>query len=179
MSRIGNKAIAVPDKVSLTEKDGIVLVKGPKGEISAAMPKMVTVEVNDGVISVKRTNDGRIARANHGLARSLVNNLVIGVSAGYKKDLEINGVGYKVDMVGAFLRLDLGFSHPIFYDVPKGIELKIDRGTKLSVLGIDKVEVGRTAAIIRSFRPPEPYKGKGIKYADEHIVRKVGKAGGK
>ena len=140
---------------------------------------MVTISIDGDTIVIHRPDDSRQSRSFHGLVRSVVFNMVDGVSKGFERKLEINGVGYKAEIIGAFVRFDLGYSHPIFYRLPDGVEAKIEKNVKISLAGIDKVAVGRAAATIRSLRKPEPYKGKGIRYADEIIQRKVGKAGAK
>ncbi|MEL6178417.1 MAG: 50S ribosomal protein L6 [Myxococcota bacterium] len=180
MSRIGKLPIPVPDKVQVKLDGDTIVVKGPKGELSRPMPPQVTFKIEGNEVVVEASGD-RQARAMHGLGRSLIANMVEGVSKGFKRSLEIKGVGYKVEQVGksAFLRFDLGFSHPIFYELPDGVTATIGRGNILTLESADKEVLGQASATVRSFRPPEPYKGKGIKYTDEVIVRKVGKAGGK
>jgi len=155
----------------------MITAKGPKGELAKGLPPLVSVVTEDGSLHVKRADDGREARSMHGLARSLIRNVVQGVSEGYQKTLDIIGVGYRVQAKGQYLIFNLGYSHPIYYEVPKGLEAKIDSPTKLNLIGTDKELVGQAAAEIRGFRPPEPYKGKGIKYSDEVIRRKEGKSG--
>jgi large subunit ribosomal protein L6 len=181
MSRIGKRAIVVPNKVEVTLANGDVTVKGPKGSLTRQLPEHVSMKVEAGVVHVEQSSTARVAGAMHGLARSLVANMVVGVSKGFVRDLEINGVGYKVESIGKgkFLRFDLGYSHPIFFELPAGLTATIGRGNKLKLECIDNEMLGQAAATIRSFRPPEPYKGKGIKYSDEVIIRKVGKAGSK
>ncbi len=175
MSRIGKLPIQIPNGVTITVGDQIV-VKGPKGENKVAPQDGINVEVKDGQVIVTRQNEEDKVRAAHGLQRTLINNAIIGVTKGFSKTLEVNGVGFRVSGSGQNLEMSLGFSHPIKYTAPKGIELKVDK-MNITVSGIDKQQVGQVAAEIRSFKKPEPYKGKGIKYADEHIIRKVGKAG--
>lgn len=179
MSRIGKLPIVVPKGVSVTFVDSILTVKGPKGELSRAVMPDVSVAVDDGKITVTRPDDNIKSRSAHGLTRTLINNMVVGVTTGYQTDLEINGVGYRAELKGAELVLSLGYSHPVVFPLPAGIAVEVDKMTKLSVKGIDKELVGQTAAKIRSFRGPEPYKGKGIKYATETILRKAGKTGKK
>ena len=178
MSRIGKLPIAVPSGVDVAIDASLVTVKGPKGTLSHSVAAPITVEKNDGVLEVKRPNDEREARSLHGLTRTLINNMVVGVTEGYEKKLEIVGVGYRVLSKGPTqLEFQLGYSHSITVDAPEGITFNVEGPTKLGVQGIDKQLVGETAANIRKLRKPEPYKGKGVRYAGEHIRRKVGKAG--
>lgn len=177
MSRIGRKPISLPDGVTVAEESGTIRVKGPKGELSMDLVPGVKVDVNGQAVSVTRTSEDKRTRAFHGMTRALVNNLVVGVSQGFEKRLEIVGVGWRAQMQGKTLVLNLGYSNPVQYEPPEGVEITIDGPTKISVKGIDKQAVGQTAAEIRGFRPPEPYKGKGIRYADEYVIRKAGKAG--
>lgn len=179
MSRIGKMPIVVPKGVTVAMSDSMLTVKGPKGELSRQIMPAVSLEIADSSIIVKRQDDSIASRSAHGLTRTLVNNMVIGVTSGYQTDLEINGVGYRAEVKGQELVLSLGYSHQVVYPLPAGIAVDVDKMTKLSVKGIDKELVGHTAAKIRSFRGPEPYKGKGIKYADEKILRKAGKTGKK
>lgn len=178
MSRIGKLPITVPSGVEVTIDGQAVTVKGPKGSLEQRISDPITVEQDeDGSIVVRRPDDERENRSLHGLSRSLVNNMVLGVSQGYQKDLEIQGVGYRVQLKGANLEFALGYSHPVVVEPPQGIEFTIDGPNKLSVKGIDKQLVGETAARIRKLRRPDPYKGKGVRYAGESIRRKVGKTG--
>jgi large subunit ribosomal protein L6 len=178
MSRIGKLPITVPSGVDVAIDDRLVTVKGPKGSLSHAVAAPITVEKNDGVLEVKRPDDERESRSLHGLTRTLINNMVVGVTEGYEKKLEIVGVGYRVLSKGPTqLEFQLGYSHPITFNAPEGITFTVEGPTKLGVQGIDKQLVGETAANIRKLRKPEPYKGKGVRYAGEHIRRKVGKAG--
>ncbi len=178
MSRIGKLPIAVPSGVDVAVDERLVTVKGPKGTLSHAVAAPITVEKNDGVIEVKRPDDERMSRSLHGLTRTLINNMVVGVTDGYEKKLEIVGVGYRVLSKGPTqLEFQLGYSHTITFNAPEGITFTVEGPTKLGVQGIDKQLVGETAANIRKLRKPEPYKGKGVRYAGEHIRRKVGKAG--
>jgi len=178
MSRIGKLPIAVPSGVDVAVDESLVTVKGPKGTLSHAVAAPITVEKNDGVIEVKRPDDERMSRSLHGLTRTLINNMVVGVTDGYEKKLEIVGVGYRVLSKGPTqLEFQLGYSHTITFNAPEGISFTVEGPTKLGVQGIDKQLVGETAANIRKLRKPEPYKGKGVRYAGEHIRRKVGKAG--
>ena len=178
MSRIGKAPVAVPSGVDVTVAGGTITVKGPKGSLSRAIPGDITVAVEDGTLQVSRPDDERQNRALHGLTRSLVNNMVIGVTEGFKKNLEIVGVGYRAEAQGpTTLRLNLGFSHPVTVQAPEGITFEVTNPTNLAVVGIDKEIVGQVAADIRSIRKPEPYKGKGVRYAGEIVRRKAGKAG--
>jgi len=175
MSRIGNKPIALPKGVTVTVGDN-VSVKGPKGELSRSIVDGTSVAVEDGKVLVSRSSDSRTHRANHGLMRSLLNNMVTGVSAGFERRLEILGVGYKAQSRGKEVVFNLGYSHPINFKVPDGITVDVDKQGKISVKGIDKEVVGQTAAVIRGFRPPDAYKGKGVRYEGEYIRLKAGKA---
>ena len=179
MSRIGKLPIAVPSGVDVAIDQGFITVKGPKGSLSHTVAEPIVVEKgDDGSLEVKRPDDERNSRALHGLTRTLINNMVVGVTEGYEKKLEIVGVGYRVLPKGPTqLEFQLGYSHSIMFDAPEGITFTTDGPTKLGVVGIDKQLVGETAAKIRKLRKPEPYKGKGVRYAGEHVRRKVGKAG--
>jgi large subunit ribosomal protein L6 len=177
MSRIGRRPVAVPSGVTVTVNDGAVRVQGPRGELTQTLPGDVSVAQQDGAIVVSRTNDEPDVRALHGLIRSLVANMVTGVSAGFTKTLVITGVGYRAALQGKDLRLTVGYSHPVDIPAPEGITFAVPIPTRVEVSGIDKQAVGETAAKIRSIRPPEPYLGKGIRYDDEVIRRKAGKAG--
>lgn len=177
MSRIGKMPIAIPSGVKVSLDGTAVKVQGPNGSLSETIPERITVTVEAEQIIVNRPTDEKDDRALHGLVRSLINNMVVGVTQGFTRALEINGVGYRAEIQGKTLTMALGYSHPVVYELPSGIEVEVEKQTKLVVKGIDKQLVGSAAAKIRSFRKPEPYKGKGIKYADEHIVRKAGKAG--
>ncbi|GAA0524724.1 50S ribosomal protein L6 [Saccharopolyspora subtropica] len=178
MSRIGKLPITVPSGVEVTIDGQTVTVKGSKGTLQHRVAEPITVEKDDdGAVLVKRPNDERESRSLHGLTRTLINNMVIGVSQGYQKDLEIHGVGYRVQLKGSNLEFALGYSHPIVVEPPEGIQFAVDGPTKLSVKGIDKQLVGEIAARIRKLRKPDPYKGKGVRYAGETIRRKVGKTG--
>lgn len=178
MSRIGKAPITVPSGVDITVSGSAVTVTGPKGTLEHTIPDVVSLELDDGVLTVTRANDERQSRALHGLTRSLLNNMVIGVSQGFRKDLEIIGVGYRANAKGKDkLELALGFSHPVTVEAPEGIEFDVPEPTKIGVLGIDKQVVGQVAAEIRSYRKPEPYKGKGVRYVGERVIRKAGKAG--
>ena len=178
MSRIGRLPIPVPSGVDVTIAGQQVVVKGPKGTLEHTVAEPITVErAEDGTLAVKRPNDERQNRALHGLTRSLVNNLVVGVTQGYEKKLEIHGVGYRVLLKGSDLEFSLGFSHPVKVVPPEGITFTVETATRFSVQGIDKQRVGEVAANIRKLRKPDPYKGKGVRYAGEKIRRKVGKTG--
>ncbi|MGN6372832.1 MAG: 50S ribosomal protein L6 [Solirubrobacteraceae bacterium] len=175
MSRIGRQPIAVPSGVTVTIEPESVSVKGPKGELSERIPRDIEVVQEDGRLLVKRPTDRGEHRALHGLTRSLVANMVQGVTAGYEKRLEIQGVGYRAQMKGKNLELAVGYSHPVPIPAPDGIEFEVPQPTRIVVKGISKQRVGEIAAIIRKQRPPEPYKGKGIRYEGEYVARKVGK----
>jgi large subunit ribosomal protein L6 len=184
MSRIGRAPIAVPPKVQVNwTEDNLVTVKGPKGELSYQVDPELTLKLEDGSLTVTRPSDSKEHRSKHGLYRSLVNNMVVGVTTGYTKQLEIHGVGYRAAKVGQSLVIQVGYSHPVEVQAPAGITLNVDgvdaatKATKVSVSGIDKQLVGEVAATIRRIRKPEPYKGKGIRYTGEKIRRKAGKAG--
>ncbi len=176
MSRIGKKPVLIPDKVKVSvAAGGAVVVEGPKGRLEWRLPEEIGATVADGKVTLETKTATKRARAMHGLSRALVGNMVTGVSEGFKKQLEINGVGFKAAVQGKVLNLSLGFSHPINFPIPDGITITVADNTKVTVEGIDRQKVGQVAADIRSFYPPEPYKGKGVKYADETILRKEGK----
>ena len=175
MSRIGRRIITVPDGVTVDVAPGRVPVTGPTGTLEQNISPDMTINVNDGVITIGRPTDRPNHRALHGLTRSLLANMVEGVSNGYVKELEIQGVGYRCAAQGKNLELALGYSHPVKYDAPEGIEFEVPQPTQIIIRGIDKQRVGQVASEIRKLRPPEPYKGKGIRYAGEHVARKVGK----
>ena len=177
MSRIGRLPISVPAGVEVKVEDNLVSVKGPKGSLEHTVASPITVALEENTITVSRPNDERNSRSLHGLTRTLIDNLIIGVTAGYEKKLEIVGTGYRVVAKGKDLEFALGFSHPVLIEAPEGITLAVESPTKLSVSGIDKQQVGEVAANIRKLRKPDPYKGKGVRYAGEIIRRKVGKAG--
>ena len=179
MSRIGKLPIHVPAGVTVTIKDNVVTVKGPKGTLEKCLPVEMTIKQEDNQVVVTRPNDLKKMKSLHGLTRSLIANMITGVSEGYEKKLEINGVGYRAQKKGKEITFNLGFSHPVVMTDPEGIETEMDGQNIIIVKGIDKEKVGQYAAEIRSLRKPEPYKGKGIKYADEVIRRKVGKTGKK
>src|SRR3954451_10762358 len=176
MSRIGNKAVDIPDKVKVNiGNDGAVAVEGPKGKLNWKLPRDITAKIDNNKVTIARSAETRSAKALHGLSRALVNNMVEGVSKGFTKDLEIEGVGFKAAVQGQNLNLSLGFSHPILFPIPQDIKITVTENTKISVAGVDKKTVGQVAADIRGFYPPEPYKGKGVRYAGEQIRRKEGK----
>jgi large subunit ribosomal protein L6 len=178
MSRIGKLPVAVPNGVNVTLGDGEVSVKGPKGELHQhILSQVVAVKMEDGKVVVERKGDAKPHRSAHGLTRTLISNMVEGVSKGFRKSLEIQGVGYRVAKSGEKLNLSLGYSHPVVFEAPSGITLSVEGQNKIHVDGIDKQQVGQVAAKIRDLRPPEPYKGKGIRYEGEVIRKKLGKAG--
>ena len=180
MSRIGKKPVVVPAGVEVTvDANNVVTVKGPKGQLSEKISKLIKVEVADGQVLLSRASDDREERSQHGLARTLINNMVVGVTSGFEKKLQLVGVGYKAEKKGDTLVMSLGYSHPVELKDPEGITTECPSATEVVVKGIDKAVVGSYAANIRAWRKPEPYKGKGIKYADEVIRRKEGKAGAK
>ncbi len=179
MSRIGKLPVQIPEKVEVKVDNGLVTVKGPKGELQLQTKPEVTVAVQNNEVLVTRKNDEKLSKSYHGLYRQLIQNMITGVSAGFQKVLLINGVGYRAELKDNILTLNLGYSMPIEYIIPEGISIAADGPSKLTISGISKEKVGKCAAEIRSLRGPEPYKGKGIKYEDETIRRKVGKSGGK
>ncbi len=177
MSRIGNKPITVPSEVEVKMNNNIITVKGPKGTLEREIHKDISIEINENIIKVIRKDDEPASRSLHGLTRTLINNMIIGVTEQFSKELQINGVGYRVQKQGNGLNLTLGYSHPVIFDAPEGITFDVPNPNTIIVKGIDKELVGQTAAVVRSKRPPEVYRGKGIKYADEVIRRKEGKTG--
>lgn len=177
MSRIGKAPVELPAGVETEYGDDVVVVKGPKGSLSQDLDPRISVSVEDGVLTVSRTSDDREVRALHGLYRALIANMVVGVSVGYSKELQAVGVGYRGALKGSTLELQVGFSHPVTIEAPEGITFEVPEPTKFIISGIDKQLVGQVAANIRAVRPPEPYKGKGIRYVDEYVRRKAGKAG--
>ena len=177
MSRVGNAPITVPSGVDVKVDGPQVTVKGPKGELSRRLPERITISLEDGVLKAARSDESRESRALHGLTRALLANMVTGVSEGYRKNLEIQGVGYRAALKGRDLELQVGFSHPVTIPAPEGITFEVPEPTRISVSGIDKELVGQVAADVRKVRPPEPYKGKGIRYVGEYVRRKAGKAG--
>ncbi len=178
MSRIGRKPITVPSGVNIDLKDNVATVKGPKGQLQRRLPPEMTVSIDDGTITVTRPSDAGKHRALHGLTRTLINNMVEGVTTGFSKSLEIRGVGYKAEPTAKGARLVVGYSHPVNYEAPDGVKISVD-GAIVKIDGIDKEKVGQVAAEIRKVRPPEPYKGKGIRYVGEHVRTKAGKTGAK
>lgn len=177
MSRIGYKPLAVPQGVKVALADGLLTVEGPKGKLTQDVKPGVEFKIAANSIEVSRTDESKQTKAYHGLYRNLLNNMVIGVSAGFTKSLLINGVGFRAEVKGTMLVLNLGYSNEFFYVIPQGITITVDGNNKVNVSGIDKQRVGQVASEIRSLRGPEPYKGKGIRYDNEHIRRKVGKSG--
>jgi len=178
MSRIGRLPIKIPDKVKVNAKPGLVYVEGPKGKVTQKLDREMKITVADGQVRVERPNDSRRSRQLHGLSRTLVANMILGVTQGFSRSLDIAGVGYKAELRGKEIVMALGFSHPVVFPLPEGISAEYDaKANRLTVKGADKHLVGLTAAQIRKVRPPEPYKGKGIKYAEETIRRKQGKTG--
>jgi len=177
MSRIGKKPVALPKGVKVTVSGAEAVVEGQKGRLSCPIPDGIALDVEAGSASFTRADDGPQSRAFHGLARALLQNAVTGVTDGWKKELDIVGVGYKAAVDGPALRLDLGYSHPIFFEPPEGVHLAVEKNTHITVTGIDRQRVGQAAADIRGFRKPEPYKGKGVKYTNEVVRRKAGKTG--
>lgn len=175
MSRLGRKPVTVPQGASVEVKENRIVVKGGNGELSMPLVENISVEVKDGAVHVARANEEKTTKAAHGMVRAMINNMVIGVTEGYTKTLEIEGVGYRAAMKGKNLGLSLGFSHPVEVVPPEGVTFAVEGATKIFVKGIDKQVVGQIAAIIRGYRAPEPYKGKGIHYLGEHILRKAGK----
>ncbi|MEO5656089.1 MAG: 50S ribosomal protein L6 [Nitrospiria bacterium] len=177
MSRIGQKEIEVPKGVEVKVGSGVVRVKGPKGELSKAIHPNVSVSVDNGHVKVMRSSDEKFHKSLHGMLRNEIQNMVVGVSQGYERVLEITGVGYRAQLQGKKLSLSLGYTNPIEFPLPPGVDAAVEKQTTITLRGVDKYLVGQTAAKIRSMRKPEPYKGKGVKYAGEHIIRKEGKTG--
>ena len=176
MSRIGKKPVTFSKNVKISQSAGVVKVEGPKGTLASKLPEGITVKIGDGNLVVERNSEELRVRSYHGLTRTLVGNMVTGVTTGFEKKLEISGVGYRAEFTDKSLKFILGFSSPVQYDIPKGIDIKVDKQVNIVVSGIDKELVGRVAAEIRALKKPEPYKGKGIKYVDEYIKRKAGKS---
>ena len=180
MSRVGKQPIPIPDGIKVSLEDGIFVAEGPKGRVTEVMLEGIPVEIGDTEIQVQRASETGDLRAKHGLVRALLANAVTGVSQGFSKTLEIQGVGYRAQLKGRELHLALGFSHPVVFEIPEGVEAQVDeRAGKITVSGPSRQQVGQVAADIRSLKKPEPYKGKGIRYSDEVVRRKVGKAGAK
>ncbi|MBU4252454.1 MAG: 50S ribosomal protein L6 [Candidatus Omnitrophica bacterium] len=176
MSRLGNKTVAIPKDVKIEVMDGAVCVEGPKGKLARKLSGGISVEINAGILLVKRATDTKIDKSLHGLFRALIVNMIVGVTQGYLKELEIQGVGFKAAVAGDKLNMALGFSHPVNYVIPAGIKIETPKPTQIVIKGIDKELIGKVASEIRAFYPPEPYKGKGIRYVGEHVKKKVGKA---
>jgi large subunit ribosomal protein L6 len=175
VSRIGKLPIEIPKGVEVKIENGVVTVKGPKGQLEQKVNPGIVLEMDSGIINVKRPSDERNWRSLHGLTRTLVNNMVVGVTQGFTKHLQIEGVGYRAEKKGKGVQLALGFSHPIYFIPPKNVDINVPAPNRIEVSGIDKVLVGQIAAKVRSFRPPEPYKGKGVRYENEYVRRKAGK----
>jgi large subunit ribosomal protein L6 len=176
MSRIGNKPVAIPKEVKVEVKDRLISVEGPKGKLSRDVSYRISVEVKDSMVIVKRAGETKLDKSLHGLYRALISCMIKGVTEGYKKEMEIIGVGFKAQVQNNNLNMQLGFSHPINFSIPQGIKIETPKPTQLVITGIDKEKVGEVAAEIRAIYPPEPYKGKGIRFAGEYIKKKVGKA---
>ncbi len=179
MSRVGKKPILIPDKTKVLFKDGIVTVKGQKGTLARSVHPLINLEIKDGVMKVIMKEENRVSRSLQGLTISLVSNMLTGVTIGFERVLEMNGIGYRATLSGNHIVFNLGYSHPINFDLPKGISASIEKNNIIKLSGIDKEQLGQISAAIRRLRPPEPYKGKGIKYAEEYIHRKAGKTGAK
>ena len=179
MSRVGLKPISLPEKVAVKVEGNTVLVEGPKGKLDFSVPAGISLKSEDGTVVVSRASEQRVHRALHGTVRSIVNNMITGVSTGFSKDLEIHGVGLRAAVKGSDLDLSLGRSHPLLHPIPSGLTVTVNENTKIKVEGIDKQLVGQFAAEVRGFYPPEPYKGKGVRYSDEKVRRKEGKSVGK
>jgi len=177
MSRVGKRPISIPDGVTVERVDDGLRVKGPKGTLFESLPRPIGVEIGEGRVAFQRPNEKKSMRALHGLARALVANMVRGVTEGFVRDLEIQGVGYRADADAKNLRLTVGFSHPVSLPIPEGLTVSVERNVLIRIEGSDRRQVGQFAAVVRQVRPPEPYKGKGIRYGDEELRRKVGKAG--
>lgn len=175
MSRIGKQPVVLPAGISAKVADGVVTLKGPKGELALKTPATVEVSLDGSTLNIARKGDDKQNRADHGTIRALLQNMVVGLKDGYSRDLEIQGVGFKASMAGNKLTMNVGYSHPVEYVVPEGVSVTVVDGTQLKVSGIDKQLVGQVSARIRSFRPPEPYKGKGVRYKNERVRRKAGK----
>ncbi len=179
MSRVGKKPIPIPDKTEIVYKDRLITVKGGKGTLTRLIHPSIDLNIKEGVVNVMMIREDRNTRAFQGLTRSLVANMIQGVNEGFERVLEINGIGYRAELKGKTIVLNLGFSHPVNFDIPEGVTASVDRNSGIKLTGIDKELLGQTAAAIRQLRPPEPYKGKGVKYAEEHIRKKAGKTGTK
>jgi large subunit ribosomal protein L6 len=179
MSRVGKKPITIPDKTKLTYADRLLTVEGDKGKLTQSINSAIDLNIADGVMTVTMLNEDRSSRALQGLTRSLIANMITGVSQGFERKLEINGIGYRAELSGKQIILHVGYSNPVAFDLPDGITATVEKNNNIKLFGIDKQKIGLAAAAIRRIRPPEPYKGKGIKYAEEHIRRKAGKTGTK
>lgn len=179
MSRIGKKPVAIADKVKVTESNGLVQVEGPKGKLDFQLPEGVSLELSDTEVVVNRASDHRSHRALHGTVRSIISNMIEGVTKGFTKELEIHGVGLRAAVKGKEIDLNLGFSHPVLHPIPESLTVTVAENTKIKVEGIDKQVVGQFAAEVRSYYPPEPFKGKGVRYVGEYVRRKAGKSVGK
>ena len=179
MSRVGKQPISIPQKTTLTYKQHVLTVQGQKGALTRAIHSDVDLQIKDGIVNVVINSNDKTNRSLQGLTRSLVANMITGVNSGFERSLEINGIGYRAELKGNTIVLNLGYSNPINFELPDGISASVDRNNVIKLMGIDKEKLGRTAAALRQLRPPEPYKGKGIKYAQERIRRKAGKAGTK
>jgi large subunit ribosomal protein L6 len=177
MSRIGRLAVSIPSGVEVKQESGAMKVKGPKGALEAAVPDGISLEIVDGTARFTRGNETKPMKALHGLSRALLANMVKGVTDGFVRELEIEGVGYRAEVDGKKLKLSLGFSHPVVMEVPPGLKVSVDRNVAIRIEGIDREAVGQFAANVRGMKPPEPYKGKGVRYSQERVRRKVGKAG--
>lgn len=177
MSRVGRRPIAIPDGVTVEQAGGTVHVKGPKGSLSERLPAPIEVTIESGEVRLERPDDRKQTKALHGLSRALVANMVTGVATPFVKELEIQGVGYRADVAGKLVKLQVGFSHPVEVPIPEGLSVSVDRNVLVRIEGASRQQVGQFAANLRGIRPPEPYKGKGIRYVGEHVRRKVGKAG--
>ena len=175
MSRLGKKPVNIPSNVKISLKDDIISLEGPKGKLEYSIPSPIKVEVTDKEVKVSRPSDSKIDMSLHGLVRTLISNMIVGVTEGYKKELEIKGVGYKAQVQGSKLTMALGFSHAVEYQVPEGVTIETPKPTIIVVKSIDKVKVGKVAAELRDFHKPEPYKGKGVRYLNEYVRRKAGK----
>jgi large subunit ribosomal protein L6 len=176
MSRIGKKLVQIPKDVQIQVRDGVVYVEGPKGKLARKLSDRISIEINDGQLLVKRVADSKIDKSLHGLFRALIVNMIVGVTQGYFKELEIQGVGFKAAVVGDKLNMSLGYSHPVNYLIPACIKIETPKPTQILIKGIDKELIGKVASEIRAFYPPEPYKGKGIRFVGEHVKKKIGKA---
>jgi large subunit ribosomal protein L6 len=179
MSRVGKKPIPIPDKTKITYTERMLVVEGDKGKLTRSIHPAVDLKIEDGVMNVTMAEEDRATRALQGLTRSLVANMITGVNQGFERILEINGIGYRAELSGKQIILHVGYSNPVAFDLPEGISATVEKNNNIKLFGIDKQQVGLTAAAIRRIRPPEPYKGKGIKYAEERIRRKAGKTGTK